>query len=62
MRSPTVISTICAPCPPDALHPGLFAPGLGRVVVAWAALTLASFTGPCRPLSPSPAFAAEASQ
>ena len=61
MRSPTVIPAIIAPCLPDALPPGPFAPGLGRAVVAWAALTLASLAGPCRPLSPSPAFAAEAS-
>ena len=34
---------------------------LWRVLVAWGALTLASLVGPCRPLSPSPALAAEAS-
>ena len=34
---------------------------LTRLLVAWGLLTLASLTGPCRPLSPSPALAAEAS-
>ena len=34
---------------------------LWRVLVVWGALTLASLVGPCRPLSPSPALAAEAS-
>jgi len=34
---------------------------LARVLLAWALLALASLVGPCRPLSPSPALAAEAS-
>ena len=34
---------------------------LFRLLLAWGALTIASIIGPCRPLSPSPALAAEAS-
>ncbi len=34
---------------------------LARFLALWGLLTLASLTGPCRPLSPSPAFAAKAS-
>ncbi len=34
---------------------------LTRLLVVWGLLTLASLVGPCRPLSPSPALAAEAS-
>ena len=34
---------------------------LTRLLVVWGLFTLASLVGPCRPLSPSPALAAEAS-
>ena len=61
MRSPTVAPEIFAPRLPDALTPGPISPGFWRVVAAWAALSLASLVGPCRPLSPSPAMAAEGS-
>ena len=61
MRSPTVAPAIFSPRLPDALCPGPLPPGLWRIVVAWGAITLASLAGPCRPLSPAPALAAEAS-
>ncbi len=32
---------------------------LTRLLVVWGLITLASLVGPCRPLSPSPALAAE---
>ena len=36
-------------------------PWLFRLLLAWGVLTLVSLVGPCRPLSPSPSLAAEAS-
>lgn len=36
-------------------------PWLFRLLLAWGVLTIASIVGPCRPLTPSPALAAEAS-
>ncbi len=45
---------------PVSPHSGL-PNGLIRLLVVWGLLTLASLVGPCRPLSPSPALAAEAS-